>query len=183
MKVDIKSKKIGQVNNADKIVLNDKIGTKQKLKNNQSVKVIPSDQINSFIVHGHDNELKKDLKDFLQNKLGFKEPILLHQQPDNGLTIIEKLELHTDNIDLVFILLTPDDFSIGLSNRTRQNVIFELGFFLGKFGRKSGRVLLLTKGDLELPSDLGGILTIDISNGIDPASQFIRDGVKHLAKI
>lgn len=47
-----------------------------------------------FIVHGHDNEAKLDVARTLE-KAGF-EAIILHEQHDNGLTIIQKIEKHTD---------------------------------------------------------------------------------------
>ena len=62
--------------------------------------------------------------------------------------------------------------------RARQNVIFELGYFIGKMGRKSGRVILLSKGNLDIPSDLSGILRIDIGQGIRTAGEDIRKAVK-----
>ena len=42
------------------------------------------------------------------------------------------------------------------SRRGRQNVIFELGYFAGALGR--GRVCLLRKGEVEMPSDLFGVI-------------------------
>lgn len=39
--------------------------------------------------------------------------------------------------------------------RARQNVLFELGYFVGKLGR--GKVCMLLKGNLEMPSDLAGV--------------------------
>jgi predicted nucleotide-binding protein len=62
-----------------------------------------------FIVHGHDTSSKLELKNYLQNSLGLGEPIILHEQPNLGQTIIEKFEQTAINIDLVFVLLTPDD--------------------------------------------------------------------------
>ncbi|WP_312865064.1 TIR domain-containing protein [Rhizobium leguminosarum] len=44
--------------------------------------------------------------------------------------------------------------------RARQNVIFERGYFAGKLGR--GRVCLLRKGEVEIPSDLFGIIYTDM---------------------
>lgn len=136
------------------------------------------DKLRSFIVHGHDNEAKLELKDYLQNTLDLPEPIILHQQPNKGRTVIEKFEECSENIDVAFVLLTPDDIG-GISDgkqreRSRQNVIFELGVFVGKFGRKSGRVILLHRGDLEIPSDLAGIIYIDITDGIESAGEKIR---------
>ena len=76
------------------------------------------------------------------------------------------------------ILLTPDDLVVKEDTEkqlhARQNVIFELGYFVGKFGRKSGRVLLLYGGDLEIPSDLLGIIYIDVSKGITSAGEKLR---------
>ncbi len=128
-----------------------------------------------FIVHGHDENLKYQLKNYLQNTLEFPEPIILHEQPNHGRTIIEKFEEVERDIKLVFVLLTPDDKTGNLDDsntekrRARQNVIFEMGYFLAKFGRKWGRVILLHKGKIELPSDIAGLVYIDISNGIEAA--------------
>jgi predicted nucleotide-binding protein len=133
-----------------------------------------------FIVHGHDSEEKLALKNYLQNTLGLPEPVILHELPSLGRTVIEKLEETEQTIDIVFVLLTPDDVIAGPKGtndekrRARQNVIFELGYFLGVFGRRSNRVFLLYKGDLDLPSDLGGIIYIDVSNGIVSAGETIR---------
>ncbi len=139
-----------------------------------------------FIVHGHDEVAKLALKNYLQNALGFPEPVILHEQPSGGRTIIEKLEHYGSRCDLVFVLLTPDDPpAVGSATndekrRARQNVIFEMGYFLGALGRESGRVFLLHKGPLELPSDLAGIIYIDISAGIPNAGEQIRQELKHV---
>ncbi len=61
-----------------------------------------------FIVHGHDNAMKLDVARML-SKLGL-EPIILHEQPDSGQTIIEKFERHSD-VDFAIILLSPDDMA------------------------------------------------------------------------
>jgi CheY-like chemotaxis protein len=134
-----------------------------------------------FIVHGHDEAAKLQLKNYLQNTLHFEEPIILHEQPSLGRTIIEKLEDEALNVEIVFVLLTPDDIVVNQSatnaekRRARQNVILELGFFLGKLGRKNGRVLLLHKGETELPSDIQGLIYIDITNGVVAAGEQIRN--------
>lgn len=121
-----------------------------------------------FIVHGHDEESKEKLARFLEALE--LDPIILHEQANEGKTIIEKFETHAD-VAFAVVLLTPDDVG-GQANepdkalpRARQNVIFELGFFIGKLGRN--RVCALHKGDVELPSDYHGILyvSMDESNG------------------
>ena len=143
--------------------------------------------LRSFIVHGHDETAKLALKNYLQNTLRWPEPVILAEKPSGGKTIIEKFEEHSKNIDVVFVLLTPDDMggAVGspLATRARQNVILELGCFIGKFGRTSGRVILLHKGDLELPSNVAGIIYIDISNGVEAAGEKIRKEVATLVRI
>jgi CheY-like chemotaxis protein len=136
--------------------------------------------IKSFIVHGHDETAKYELKNYLQNTLKLPEPIILHEQPSLGRTIIEKFEDVTNKIDFVFVILTPDDAvydsktSDDLKRRARQNVIFEMGYFYSKLQRRKGKIVLLYKDQLELPTDISGIIYIDISNGIDAAGETIR---------
>ncbi len=133
-----------------------------------------------FIVHGHDDKTKLELKNYLQNTLSFEEPIILHEQPNFGRTIIEKFEEESQNVDIAFILLTPDDLMVDSKNlniekrRARQNVIFELGYFYGVMNRRSSKVILCYKGPLELPSDISGIVYIDVTNGIESAGEKIR---------
>lgn len=115
-----------------------------------------------FIVYGHDDGAKHMLARFL-NRLGL-ESIVLQEQPDRGRTIIEKFEQSAE-VGYAVVLLTPDDVggSVGAdapSARARQNVIFELGYFAGKLGR--GRVCLLRKGDVEIPSDLFGVVYTEL---------------------
>jgi CheY-like chemotaxis protein len=139
----------------------------------------------AFIVHGHDDSALAELKDYLQNTLKWQEPVVLREQPSRGKTIIEKFEELAGRIDCVFVLLTPDDKGINLSTddekrRARQNVIFELGFFYARMGRESGRVIALRKGAMELPSDIHGIIWIDITNGVKSAGEDIRKEVSYI---
>ena len=142
--------------------------------------------VKTFIVHGNDHKSKLELKNYIQNTLHLGEPVVLHEQPSRGRTIIEKFEQETQDINLVFVLLTPDDFAHISANRrsdkrrARQNVILELGYFLGKLERKNGRVLLLYKGDLELPSDISGLIYVDINGGIENAGEIIRREIRGL---
>jgi CheY-like chemotaxis protein len=133
-----------------------------------------------FVVHGHDNATKLELMHYLQNTLKLGHPIVLHEQANAGKTIIEKFEANSLGIEIVFVLLTPDDSASSTTTgaptagRTRQNVIFELGYFYGLMQRTKGHVILLYKGDVELPSDIHGIAYIDITNGIESAGEEIR---------
>jgi predicted nucleotide-binding protein len=137
-----------------------------------------------FIVHGHDGEVKLSLKNYVQNTLKMEEPIVLAEKASGGLTIIEKFEKFSEECNLIFVLLTPDDiYSEDNKNRARQNVIFEMGYFLGKLGRKSGRVILLYKGNLELPNDISGLVYINIDNGIEAAGEQIRREIAEIDKM
>jgi predicted nucleotide-binding protein len=141
-----------------------------------------------FIVHGRNDKVKLELKNYLQNTLHLPEPIILHEQPNAGRTIIEKFEDFSAESSIAFILLTPDDCGAleaetdDMKRRARQNVIFEMGYFHGYYGRQSGRVILLHHGPLELPSDLAGLVYIDISSGIESAGELIRKEIKHVVK-
>ncbi|MDD4877282.1 MAG: nucleotide-binding protein [Dehalococcoidales bacterium] len=139
---------------------------------------------NIFIVHGHNDKLKLELKNYLQNVLDLPEPIILHEQANVGRTIIEKFEDYAYCSNLVFVILTPDDKVAGTDSnndekrRARQNVIFEMGFFMGILGRETGRVILLHAGLLELPNDLSGVVYIDVSKGIEASGEEIRRELK-----
>jgi predicted nucleotide-binding protein len=74
------------------------------------------------------------------------------------------------------VLLTPDDFvkKDGKSYfQARPNVLFELGWFYGAFGRN--RVCIVKNVKTALPSDLGGILSIDFSDKVAEGYIQIQD--------
>jgi CheY-like chemotaxis protein len=133
-----------------------------------------------FIVHGHDDLAVLELKNYLQNSLGLPEPVVLRELPSSGRTVIEKLEETADDVELAFVLLTPDDVahpaqgSNEMRRRARQNVIFEAGYFLAKLKRRRGAVVLLHKGAVEIPTDIAGMIYIDISGGILAAGEALR---------
>jgi hypothetical protein len=120
----------------------------------------PGDKI--FVVHGHNREKLETVARFIERLQ--LTPIILHERPNEGRTIIEKF---TDFADVGFavVILTGDDQGgVRTSNveaqrlRARQNVIFELGFFLGKLGRK--RVCALYEENVEIPSYYSGVLFV-----------------------
>lgn len=117
-----------------------------------------------FLVHGHDVAARESVARFIE-QLGL-EVVVLHEQPSGGRTIIEKLEGNAD-VGFVLVLLTPDDLGravadTDLSPRARQNVILELGFFVGRLGRN--RVCALHKGPLDLPSDILGVVFVELDS-------------------
>lgn len=114
-----------------------------------------------FVVHGRDEAAKEAVARYIE-KLGLKA-IILHEQPNAGRTIIEKFEVYS-SVNFAVVLLTPDDVGAPRDKstegkaRARQNVIFELGYFIGKLGRQ--QVCALYKEDVELPSDIYGVLYV-----------------------
>lgn len=118
-----------------------------------------------FIIHGQNNAARLEAARFLE-QLGL-EPVILHERPNQGRTIIEKFEEHS-RVGFAVALLTGDDRGGPRSSKTqqaraRQNVIFELGYFLGKLGRR--RVAALYEDGVEIPSDYAGVVYIPF----DPA--------------
>jgi len=126
-----------------------------------------------FLVHGHNEEAIHETARFLER---FDLQVtILREQPSSGRTIIEKF-IDFSDVSFAVVLLTGDDrggkFDIPYEDqkpRARQNVILELGFFLGKLGRK--RVCALYQEGVEIPSDYSGVLFILLD----------RSGAWHLA--
>ncbi len=134
-----------------------------------AVRSVPETTISHY---GHDIACREQLELLLRRmKL---EPVILQNLPISGDTIIEKLE---SNIDVRYacVLLTPDDegYKVGLEGekklRARQNVILELGMFLVRLGRKM--VAILHKSDLELPSDISGLIYVRFNNRVDEVKE------------
>lgn len=126
---------------------------KNEISNSQSV----------FIIHGHDNELIKEVKDCIK-ELNLN-PVVLREQPNNGETIIEKLEDYLGNAKCAIVLYTPCDIGKAkedkeYENRARQNVVYEHGLFQGGLGRK--RIIVLRKGNTIIPGDLDGLVYISV---------------------
>lgn len=117
-----------------------------------------------FIVHGHAHGQMEQVARFIE-KLG-ANAIVLHEQPSEGLTVIEKLEAYSD-VGFAVVIMTGDDIGTGASTspgalhrRARQNVVLELGYFLAKLGRT--RVCVLYEDEVEIPSDYAGVLYIPL---------------------
>ncbi|HVB59196.1 MAG TPA: nucleotide-binding protein [Candidatus Acidoferrales bacterium] len=118
-----------------------------------------------FLVHGRDKEVLHVVSKFLASL--DLDVVILYKQPNRGQTIIEKFEKHSD-VGFAVVLLTPDDVGASVdepekrTNRPRQNVILELGYFIARLGRE--RVCPLQIGQVELPSDIHGIVYVPYDN-------------------
>jgi len=137
-----------------------------------------------FIVHGREVEQALLLQKYLKDKLKVKA-VVFDDLPDKGRTVIEQLEYLRDHVYYAFVIVTPDDVGclreeiqnvakmvVGLktvsnetvskifqmlNERARQNVVFELGLFIGALGRENV-CSLLHKDVKEKPSDIDGVL-------------------------
>lgn len=122
-----------------------------------------------FIVHGHNESMKQSVARIVE-KLEL-DPIILHEQSNLGNTVIEKFMTHS-NVGFAIVLLSADDFGYSknegkenIKKRARQNVILELGFFIGKLGRNRVVALVEDNTNFELPSDINGVIYIPFDNG------------------
>ncbi len=116
-----------------------------------------------FLVHGRNEHRLNQTRDFL-HEIGL-QPIILKKETNEGRTIIEKFEENTSEISYAIVLLTGDDEGKLADSenppqiRARQNVILELGYFIGQLGRRY--VCSLCERGIELPSDFFGVAVIE----------------------
>ncbi|GAB3640109.1 TIR domain-containing protein [Spirosoma arcticum] len=124
------------------------------------------DKTKVFIVHGHADLAKVSVARTIE-QFGLKA-IILHEQANGGKTVIEKFESNSADVGFAVVILTNDDDGKAKAEteykaRSRQNVILELGYFIGKLGRE--KVVPLYEEGVELPSDLAGIVYTPLDNG------------------
>ncbi len=114
------------------------------------------------MVHGHDDGLRREVSEWVQESLGVT-PIVLSKQLNGGKTLIEKFESYSADAACAIVIMTPDDQARAknnpeeIENRARQNVVFELGYFYGKLRREN--VIVLNFG-VELPGDIKGMVDV-----------------------
>ena len=79
-------------------------------------------------------------------------------------TTIDSLLQKTKSVDYAIFIFSPDDLSI-IRNKeekiVRDNIVFELGLFIGKIGKERCYIVKPRGIDLHLPSDLLGLTTAD----------------------
>lgn len=153
----------------------DEYGLEPEVDNGRGQPAVDVQTDRIFIVHGRDEGAREEVARVIE-KLG-KEPVILAEQASAGNTIIEKVERNAD-VGFAIVLLTPDDEgglkdSDDIRSRARQNVIFELGFFIGRLGR--GHVCALTKGDVEIPSDYSGVVYIEMGGQHEWRIRLVRE--------
>lgn len=136
-----------------------------------------------LIVHGHDND-RRELQAWLETR-ELCQAFIMQEEFANGRTIPEKFEEMAKSMDGAIALATPDDLGGAVGegcqrNRARQNVWIEAGWFWGRLGRHS--LLLLCKGDIEIPSDLQGVEHYPYASGTSEQAKSITTFIRRLAE-
>lgn len=118
-----------------------------------------------FIVHGRDRATLLEVERFIGRVTDCK-PTILGDEPNCGKNLLDKFIGAARRSRYAVVLMTGDDEGRlstddnGLKPRARQNVVFELGFFIGALGQEN--VAVLYEESVELPSDFNGITYISL---------------------
>jgi predicted nucleotide-binding protein len=121
-----------------------------------------------FLVHGRDEAAKHSVARFLEKRVGL-DVVILSERPNLGRSILTKFQEEADGAAFAIVLMTGDDIGSlrpelagdiapQQIQRPRQNVIFEMGFFIGQLG--VGRVCALVPAGVERPSDYDGVVYV-----------------------
>jgi hypothetical protein len=105
------------------------------------------------VVHDRDEAMKQQVVQTLQ-KLGL-EPVVLREQPNQGKTLLGEFSQYSD-VTFAVVLLSPEDVS-AVTSRANQNVVLELGFFLGKLGSKNVLPIFRDVKGFVLPEEITGV--------------------------
>lgn len=139
-------------------------------------------QVQVFIVHGHEPGASPSTRDELAKYargLGWR-PEILQEGHWRSRTWIESIETHAASASLAWVLFTADEWGCPLApnlqpeRRPRPNVLLECGYFLGAFGRDSGRVVIFRKGDVAVPSDLEGVGRVELTGPVASHDEKIK---------
>ncbi|KUZ32984.1 TIR domain-containing protein [Burkholderia territorii] len=114
-----------------------------------------------FLSHGRSKDWM-EVQRHIEKDFG-RDTLELAQEASQGLTIIEKLETNSDLCDSAVIVMTGDDSDAAGLAKVRENVMHEIGFFHGKYGRS--RVILLHEDGVSVPTNLAGIVYVPYPKG------------------
>lgn len=115
-----------------------------------------------FIVHGRNTNMRDKVSSLLGRlKLDY---VILESEHSSGATVIEKFIRNAEECRYAIVLFSAED--IGKLNteeeqykiRARQNVVFELGYFIGSIGRESIIILHDIGKEIEKPTDFAGVV-------------------------
>ena len=133
-----------------------------------------------FISHGHSNEWRK-VQPFIEKDVELST-IELEQEPNAGRTIIEKLIDNAGRCDSAVIIMTGDDFTKEEEARVRENVMHEIGFFQGFYGRNF--VILLHEEGVNIPTNLSGVAYVPFpKDSIETGFHVLQRELKAIYKL
>ncbi|MCU0404848.1 MAG: nucleotide-binding protein, partial [Chitinophagaceae bacterium] len=139
----------------------------ERAKNSSAVlKHLPVRGKKIFLIHGHGEAQLLELEKLLEERFKLQCVILKHEG-NLGESVIEKFEKHAGECGYAFAILTPDDvIKKGDADyfQARPNVLFEMGWFYGRYGRKN--LCILKQKQVVMPSDLGGIICLEFDKKI-----------------
>lgn len=121
---------------------------------------VPAQSPSIFLIHGRAEAPRLQVQNLLLRATAH-EAVVLMEKTNQGATIIEKLEEQLgQRAGFAVVIITGDDHGglVGSSDmqpRARQNVILELGYAMGRVGRRN--VTILYEEGVELPSDIAGV--------------------------
>jgi hypothetical protein len=118
-----------------------------------------------LVIAGHSDSTTGELAALLQDLE--LETIFYSDVFTRGVTVIEKL---TVMATYAFVLLSPEDLALlwRPASPTKENLMVQLGYFIGKLGRD--RICLLVRSDTELPYELQGYSYITYKERISEVS-------------
>lgn len=114
-----------------------------------------------FITHGRSDDWRR-VQPFIEKDAGIST-VELAQEPNQGRTIIEKLIDNANRCDSAVIVMTGDDVANEDQARVRENVMHEIGFFQGRYGRS--QVVLMHEEGVNIPTNLSGVAYIPFAKG------------------
>jgi predicted nucleotide-binding protein len=120
-----------------------------------------SDRRRIFVVCGKDDEMKQAITNAL-TKL-WLVPVVMCEEPSQGRKIVERFANYKD-VGFAVVLLSPDDFAYAKEDsptkrrlQPGQDVVFELGFLLGRLGEDKVLVFCKECANFSGPTDFEGI--------------------------
>ncbi|MDH4320590.1 MAG: hypothetical protein OEV73_03740 [Desulfobulbaceae bacterium] len=139
-----------------------------RIKNLQPGEARPAKpSLSTYLIHGSNEAAKDEFLRYLTGTLRIPSPIVLHDQPDQGISTLLRAVADRDDRKLVFVLLPADATE-------RQAVLFEAGCLYGTCVGKKGKTIFLHHGEAGIASKLPDLSTVDISGGIMKADGTIR---------
>lgn len=135
---------------------------------------------NVFVVHGHDEARRRELCTILKEELGL-EPKVVQDEPNDSIeTILGKIERLAGQCHVAVILMTADDEMKSGRKRARQNVVLELGYFLGLWRKHDKRkIIVIQAPGVDAPSDINGVLYLEYNSKVQDVFLPLKKQLKH----